>query len=162
MKSRTRILIRIDGTDGATLTDNNKAVEINVIPDNQNQIIMGKKYLMYLTKVYKYGLAAATAVNEIGNIVIDGLASDTNNLNLNSTVQKMAVIGVYNLLKNNVSEARTQVAWENPHAPSDGIVVSNVFNKRLLVRIMNVDGTFISLESQKYFLELMLEEICDC
>jgi hypothetical protein len=161
MRNRTRVVIRIDDSSGAQLVDGNTSIEFKILPDTSAQIQAGKQYLIYLTKVYKI-LGAAGAVNEIYGVSIDGLSSQTNNLNLNSTVQNLPVIGLFNLSNPSTNTGLLNVVWENPHPKEDGIVCSNPFNKRLLLKFLKIDGTYETLNSKKYVIEFMVEEICDC
>lgn len=166
MKKRTRVVIRVNDSDGSSLVGpTNEGVEFKILPDTSAQIEAGKRYLMYITKIYRTNVGAGGALNDISAIVIEGLSTDSNNLNLNSNIQKLPVVGIFNLTKagTNGTDLVTQVIWENPHPKEDGIICSNPFNKRLVIKELNLKtGFYESFTNRDYVFELMIEEICNC
>lgn len=168
MRNRTRVLININGANGAQLTENDKAISFRILPDLSSQIEAGKKYLIYLTKLYLYGLTPVDGeileVNTIISVIIDGLSIETNNLNLNTTVQNLPVVGIATLTKGaSTTDNITQVIWENPHPKDDGLICSNPFNNQLKLKLLNLSNNeFFDLSTSKLIIELMIEEFCNC
>lgn len=162
MRNKTRVVIRVDDTSGAQLVDGNTGVEFKILPNLSSQIEAGKKYLIYLTKAIRTNIGPGGALNNIYAVLIEGLSTETNNLNLNTTVQKLPVVGIFNITKPAIVDGITQWSWENPHPKDDGIICSNPFNTRLVLKTYNIPAeAFNSFTGEDFVFELMIEEI-DC
>lgn len=174
MRNRTRVIIKNDGSSGAPLINSNKAIQFTILPDISAQIQAGKKYLIYLTKLYQYGIPVedqqdphpglSDGENTTAAVIINGLSVENNNLNLqNIQIEKMPVIGIFNLTKPKAIDYLSQAIFENPHPKDDALVCSNPFNTQLNLQIYNLKtNAFVDLSTTKNIIEFMVEEICDC